>query len=122
MGFLLSAAWVQGEARALHVHVSPAVVRKQFERVRHTQFPRRGEFQRFLRQTKQTVADLLMRVELNMLSARIQRRVASGHRGARAKQEALRRFIAHFRGKWTSQTYCAPSYAVPDCGHVQTNL
>ncbi|HEX5310147.1 MAG TPA: hypothetical protein VFW38_13845 [Solirubrobacteraceae bacterium] len=122
MGFLISSVWVQGEARALHVHVSPAAVHRQFELERHLQFPRRRDFQRFLKKSKQTVADLLMRVELDMLSQRIQRRVAAGHRGAKARQEALARFVARFRERWTSQTYCASRYAMRDCGHVQSSL
>jgi hypothetical protein len=122
MGFLLSAAWVQGEARALDVRVTPAAVRRQFEQIRHQQFRHNSGFLRFLKETKQTVADLLTRVELDMLSQRIQRRIAAAHRRAKARQRALAHFIRHFREKWTAQTYCLPRYAVPDCGHVQATL
>ncbi|HEX3691973.1 MAG TPA: hypothetical protein VHU13_01410 [Solirubrobacteraceae bacterium] len=122
MGFLLSAAWVQGEAKALHVHVSRATVHRRFEQIRHEQFPRQRAFERFLSKSKQTIADLLMRVEVDMLIQRIQRHIAAGHHGAKAKLNALTRFVSRFRRKWTSQTYCAPVYAVRDCGHVQWNL
>jgi hypothetical protein len=57
-----------------------------------------------------------------MLSQRIQKRIMAEHRGAKAKQEALSRFVKHFKEKWTAQTYCAPQYAVTECGHVQANL
>jgi hypothetical protein len=121
MGFLLSTDWVLGEAKSLKIEVSAAVVRREFEKIRRQQFPRERDFIRFLRQSKQTRADLLMRVELDMLSARMQRKMAVG-RGPRAKARALSRFIARFRAKWTALTYCAPLYAVKDCGHVQTDL
>jgi hypothetical protein len=122
MGFLISADWIIGEARDLKVHVSPAKVRRELDRVRTLQFPRRGEFRAFLRQTKQTVADLLLRTELELLSQRIQRYVVAGQRGTRARERALKRYVERFRTKWLSQTYCAPQYAVAVCGHVQATL
>lgn len=120
MGFLISADWVLGEAADLKVHVSQTELRQHFHQIRLEQFPKLREFRKFLRESKQTVADLLMRVELDMLSNRIQRRVTSGHLGAAGKQRALNRFVTHFRPKWTARTYCAPRYAVSDCGHIQT--
>jgi hypothetical protein len=53
-----------------------------------------------------------------MLSARIQRRVIGGHRGAHAPQEALARFGKQLEDRWTARTYCNPVYTVPDCGHA----
>lgn len=122
MGFLISSMWVRGEAEALKVRVSPIAVRRQFVRMRREQFRKAREFRAFLRKSKQTVADLLLRVELDMLSQRIQRRVTAGYHGAAAKKRALARFVADFRAKWTGQTYCASQYAVKDCGHVQASL
>ena len=122
MGFLISSYWVIGEAAALNVHVSAGEVRRTFDRIRAQQFPKHGEFQTFLRQSGETVADLLWRVELNLLSERIQRHVLAGHRSARSQQSALRRFIYEFKRRWQAQTYCTPEYAVTDCGHVQAAL
>jgi hypothetical protein len=119
MGFLISAEWVRGEAHDLHVRVSPAKVRRTFNHIRKQQFPRELDFRAFLKQTSQTVADLLMRVELNLLSKRIQRHVLSSHHGAHSQQRALTRFVKHFRTKWEGRTYCSPQYAMQDCGHVQ---
>ncbi len=121
MGFLLSGDWLLGEARTLKLHVSARAVRHELEHLRRQQFPRRRDYVKFLRQSRQTPADLLLRVELDMLSARIQRKVTAG-RGPHAQMRAMSRFIAHFRTKWRAQTYCAPAYAVEDCGHVQTSL
>lgn len=122
MGFLISADWVIGEAHDLNVHVSPSEVRRTFNRTRKAQFPKQSEFQAFLRKSRETVTDILLRVELDLLSQRLQRRVVSGKRGARKKHEALKRFVSNFRNKWTAQTYCAAQYASQDCGHVQTTL
>jgi hypothetical protein len=122
MGFLISADWVIGEARDLHIHLSASQVRRMFEQLRRAQFPKRGEFQAFLKSSGQTLADVLFRVELNLLSTRIQARVLAGARTQRAKERALSRFVGEFKKKWQAQTYCAPAYQIGDCGHVQAVL
>jgi len=122
MGFLLSAEWVRGEARARHVHVRRATVRRKFERLRKQQFHKLAQFRAFLRKSKETVADLLMRVELQLLAAAIQKRVTAGKRGPKAQARALGRFVERFAKRWKARTYCASAYAVADCGHVQEAL
>jgi hypothetical protein len=122
MPFLLSDDWLLGEAAALDVHVSPAVVRRKFDKLRSEQFPKRNEFRAFLRRSRQTVADLLLRVEMQMLANRIQRKVMAGVRGKRAREQALTRFAFEFRKRWEAQTFCAAQYAVRECGHVQAVL
>jgi hypothetical protein len=118
LGFLISSDWVLGEADALHIHLSARTVRRRFERIRAQQFPKPGEFGRFLTDSGQTAEDLLLRVRLNLLSMRIQEHVMAGHHRARAQQQALRRFVQGFGRRWRARTYCTPQYAVVDCGHV----
>jgi hypothetical protein len=122
MGFLISADWVIGEAHDLGVRVSPAETRRTFNRTRKAQFPKQSEFQAFLGKSKETVTDILLRVELDLLSQRLQQRVVAGKHGAHKKHEALKHFVSDFRNKWTAQTYCATQYASQDCGHVQATL
>lgn len=119
LGFLISSDWVKSEAVDRGISISPEEVRKSFDRVRHLEFHRRRAFERFLHNSGQTVADLLYRVELNLLSERIAKSVMAGHRGASGKRRALSRFVKAFKAKWRPQTYCASEYAVADCGHVQ---
>jgi SurA N-terminal domain len=121
MGYLISSDWVQAEAQERGIVVSETAVRHTFDHIRDVQFPKRREFRAFLRSSGQTVADLLLRVRLNLLSARIQRSVTAGHHGSGATK-ALQSFVREFKAKWTAQTYCEPAYAVPDCGHVQGPL
>ena len=122
MGFLISSDWVLGEATDLNVHVSEGEVRHTFAHIRNQQFPKKREFKTFLKQSGQTVADLLFRVRLNLTSTRIQKHVLAGHRGSHSQQRALKRFVHDFKLKWEAQTYCDPGYAVTDCGHVQAAL
>ncbi len=76
LGFLISSAWVLGEAENQGVHVSDAEVKKQFEQIKNQQFPKAEEFKKFLATSGQTVSDLLLRVKLNLLSSKIQQKVS----------------------------------------------
>jgi len=75
LSFLLSSQWVIGEASSLGLHVSDAEVKKRFEQVKTQQFPKQAEFEKFLATSGQTASDLLLRVKLNMLSAKIQQQI-----------------------------------------------
>jgi hypothetical protein len=96
-------------------------VRRKFDRIRRQQFPGRAEFRRFLKQSGQTVGDLLFRVRLNLVSSAIQRHVTAGKTGA-AAEAALVEFLKAFRSMWRAQTSCVPAVAGPNCGVVETRL
>jgi foldase protein PrsA len=76
LGFLISSSWVLGEAEALGVKASDSEVKKEFEKIKSQQFPQAAEFKKFLATSGQSVSDLLLRVKLNMLSSKIQQKVA----------------------------------------------
>ena len=76
LGFLISSAWVIGEAESQGVKVSDAEVKKEFEKIKSQQFPKAAEFQKFLATSGQSVSDLLLRVKLNLLSSKIQQKIA----------------------------------------------
>ena len=76
LGFLISSSWVLGEAGSLGVKVSDKEVKKRFEQIRNQQFPKTSEFEKFLANSGQTVSDLLLRVKLNLLSSKIQQKIA----------------------------------------------
>ncbi len=122
LGFLISSDWVKGEAKDLGIGVTAAEVKRDFDRIRGAQFHRRKEFAAFLRSSGQTVADLLYRVELNLLSERIQKHVVAGHRSPSSQQRALSQFVKAFKARWEARTYCASEYDAEDCGHVQGSV
>jgi foldase protein PrsA len=76
LGFLTSSAWVLGEANTLGVKVSDKEVHDQFLKIKRQQFKKPEEFEKFLKTSGQTVSDLLLRVKLNMLSQKIQAKIA----------------------------------------------
>ena len=86
LGFLISSEWVIGEGNSLGVKISDKEVKKEFEKIKNTQFPKPAEFQKFLTTSGQTVSDLLLRVKLNLLSSKIQKKIAKG-KGAPSKAE-----------------------------------
>ena len=76
LGFLISSSWVLGEAESLGVKVSDKEVKKEFEKIKNEQFPKAEEFKKFLSTSGQSVSDLLLRVKLNLLSSKIQQKIA----------------------------------------------
>jgi hypothetical protein len=120
MGFLISSDWIVGEGRERGIVISEAAVRKSFDRARDRGFPHPGEFRKFLASSGETVADLLFRVRLNLLSEQIQKQVLAGHHGKRAQRQALANFVGEFKSRWMGQTYCEPAFTVADCGHTQS--
>ncbi len=75
LGFLISSTWVLGEAKSMGVKVSDKEVTNQFLHIKHQQFPKAAEFEKFLQTSGQTVSDLVLRVKLNMLSQKIQQKI-----------------------------------------------
>src|SRR5262249_31712342 len=75
LGFLISTSWVLGEAESLGVKVSDKEVHKRFEEIRSQQFPKAGEFEKFLTTSGQTVSDLLMRVKSNLIAQKVQQQI-----------------------------------------------
>jgi parvulin-like peptidyl-prolyl isomerase len=75
LGFLISSQWVISEASALGVKISDAEVKKEFNKIKAAQFPKAAEFEKFLASSGQSVSDLLLRVKLNLLSQKIQKKV-----------------------------------------------
>jgi foldase protein PrsA len=76
LGFLISSDWVLGEGSSLGVKLTDKEVKTQFEKIKNQQFPKAAEFEKFLASTGQTTSDLLLRVKLNLLSSKIQEKIA----------------------------------------------
>jgi foldase protein PrsA len=74
--FLISSTWLINEANATGVKLSDKEVRTQFEKVKAQQFPKAAEYEKFIATTGQTTSDILLRVKLNMLSGKIEEKVA----------------------------------------------
>jgi hypothetical protein len=112
--YLLRARWFIGEARDEHITVSDTQVRRQFEKQKREQFPTPEDFNAFLKQTGQTVPDILFRVRVNILYSRLLARFGSNG----SDPTSLDRFDRHVSAKWKPLTYCRAAYTLAtDCGH-----
>ena len=80
MEFLVQSAWVRQEARLQGIAVRPERVRRVFERQRRQAFPQRGEYRRFLKRSGTTEADIVYRVQLDVLQSRLAGRAAGNYR------------------------------------------
>jgi foldase protein PrsA len=75
LGFLISSQWVLGEASSLGIKLSDAEVKKEFAKIKSQEFPKPSEFEKFLSTSGQTVSYLLLRVKLNLLSQKIEKKI-----------------------------------------------
>ena len=76
---LVSFRWVDGEAERLGVKVSDADVRKSFAEQKQQAFPKEADYQKFLKDTTQTEADIVARVRVDLLGQKIQEQVVKGN-------------------------------------------
>jgi hypothetical protein len=115
MGFLLTSEWVLGEASALGVNISEAEVQKRLGEVQKKQFKKPSELQEYLAKNHETMADLLLRVKLELLESAISRKVTATKHTAAEKKAALASFQDQFQSKWKAKTSCAAGYVTVDC-------
>ena len=115
MGFLLTSEWVLGEAAALGVDVSEAAVHKRLAEIQKKHFKKPAELQKYLAKNHETMADLLLRVKLELLESAIARKVTAAKHTAAERKAALASFQDRFQAKWKAKTSCAAGYAMEDC-------
>jgi foldase protein PrsA len=75
MQFLVSAKWIEGEAKDRGLSATPAEVDRQFKETKDQSFPNEKAYQRFLRTSGQNEEDLKFRVRLDVLSNKIRQQV-----------------------------------------------
>ncbi|MDP9133335.1 MAG: peptidyl-prolyl cis-trans isomerase [Actinomycetota bacterium] len=75
---LVSFQWIEGEAEERGIKVSDAEVTKSFNEQKKQSFPKDADFQKFLKDSGQTEADIKRRVELDLLSTKIRDAVIKG--------------------------------------------
>jgi foldase protein PrsA len=75
MQFLISSRWVELEAAEQGVEATPAEVDRTFQEQKQQSFPSDREYQQFLRASGQTEQDIKYRVELDVLSNAVRKKV-----------------------------------------------
>jgi YVTN family beta-propeller protein len=108
--------WAAGEARGRHIAVTGAAVRQDLTRWTRKHYPHKGQLQRHLKQTGDTMADVLAGLRFQLLNAAIEKRV-KGHGSRQVRQRRLDRFRQRFFRRWIARTSCDKAFWVPLCGH-----
>ena len=75
---LVSFQWIEGEAEERGIKVTDAEVKKSFDEQKKQSFPKDADFEKFLKDSGQTEADIMRRVELDLLSTKIRDEVVKG--------------------------------------------
>src|SRR3954467_6560084 len=78
MQFLVSAEWIQKEAQKQGVKVSDKQVQKQFQDQKKQSFQKAADYQKFLKTSGMTEADLLFRVKLDVVSNAVRAKIIKG--------------------------------------------
>jgi phosphatidylethanolamine-binding protein (PEBP) family uncharacterized protein len=114
LGFLLTSEWVLGEAKARGVSVSDAEVKSRFEQLAHQSFPKAGSLQKYFSTSGETEADLLARIKVELLAAKIAAQVTAG-KSASQHSAILAAFESNFHTHWKALTSCKSGYVMEDC-------
>ncbi|MBA2513077.1 MAG: peptidyl-prolyl cis-trans isomerase [Solirubrobacterales bacterium] len=75
---LASFKWLDGEAEQLKVKVSDAEVAKELARIKKEQYPKKGDFEKLLKQTGFTEEDINLQVRTQLLTTKITKQVQKG--------------------------------------------
>ncbi len=100
MKFLTSAEWVIGEAKKLGIKLTDEEVHNEFLKIKDTQFPSTATFEKFLKSSGQTVSDLLLRVKINMLSQKIEKKVIAESKDV--SQEEIQKYYEQNKSQFGS--------------------
>jgi len=111
LDILISSVWQDDAGAEQGITVTDKEAEQELERFKRREYPRKGEFQRFLAFSGLSVADELSRIKRNMLATRLQRSIAKKELTVR-QQRAL---AEAFTKKWTARTSCRAGYVVPGC-------
>jgi SurA N-terminal domain len=110
MLYLLHRAWTGQEAAARGIVVKPAQVRRAFERQKREAFPDERDYRRFLRRSGMTEADVLERLEFDILQRRLMRTVTANVRAV--TKEEVDSYYARHRQQYSELSRRAARRAV----------
>jgi hypothetical protein len=108
----LDTIWIKGQAAEMGIGVTPRKVSRALARLKKQAFKSEADYHRFLKEAHYTRRDVRERVEVQLLSGAIQRRITQGV-GGEAAQKAFSEFIDAYKKRWRARTVCAPEYTIP---------
>jgi hypothetical protein len=114
---LISADQLIGKSAERGVTVSNSQVRQRLDQLNREEFPNQAAYRRYLRRTRQSVADQLYRVKTNLLAGDLIATATGGpnHTPSPTQQ----REFADLSNKWIAATDCRPDYLVALCSQYK---
>ncbi len=119
LGFLITSQWVIAEAAHLGISVSEAEVRRRLHQITAKRYPSAAQLKRYLRSIGETEADLLMRIKVELLEAKISQHVTAGKTATTEPHLLLSDFQSSFEKRWRAHTSCRPGYVMEDCSEYK---
>jgi hypothetical protein len=107
---LITYMWLKAEAAKLGVQVSDGESTQQLARYSKEVFKTSAAFQRYLRYTGESLADELLVGKMDLVSAKLERKLIS-ERGVPGATS----FFRNFPKRWAAKTNCQAEYVVPGC-------
>ena len=98
------------------IGLRPRQVTRELDRLKKQAFKDGAQYRRFLKEAHYTHRDVRDRVEIQLFSERIQRRVVAGLNGKGATQ-VFAEFVMKYKERWRSRTLCAPGYITDRCSN-----
>lgn len=118
LGEILDATWIQGQAAEMGISTTGGEVAEELANVTDEDFKTEKEYQDFLKTSLFTEADVLDRVELQLLSTKIQEQISDGAEGGKdAREEAFAEFVTAYQTRWRARTVCAEPYVIERCSN-----
>jgi SurA N-terminal domain len=118
IGELLDDSWIRGQAAEMGIGVRPQEVSREIAELKRQAFRDGAQYRRFLREAHYTRRDVKERVEIQLLSERIQERILAGVESEAAAQKAFDKFVAEYGVRWTARTVCARGYVNNRCSNA----
>jgi hypothetical protein len=118
LAFLITSRWMLDEAAARGITVSAGAVRHRFDEVVHQSFSKSGSLRAFMAKSHQNETDLLERIKVELLRARIAAKITAGQ-GAAQSKATLARFEKSFHQHWKVRTKCKTAYVMEDCSEYK---
>lgn len=114
---LLETVWIKGQAVEMNIVIARSQISRELARIKKQHFKSAAEYHEFLREMHLTRRDMYERVELLLLSVRIQNRIVAGARSESEERKASEKFAAEFNERWRGRTVCAPEYVTELCSN-----
>jgi hypothetical protein len=111
--FLITADWLQGEAKAQGIDVAQSQVDATYRALLNG--PAGQSFARSLRSRGISSTDELLLLRLQALSNKLQAKIAAVAPNASAAARRVSSFAAAYRRHWKQRTVCRPGWVVPEC-------